>query len=75
METALTMTTLSFSLETGKIDNRHAGVSLCSCNLITTQTVMEEDLLQQAFRWASFQHVRDDDGGLATLKMRVIPTS
>lgn len=49
--------------------------SLCSCNLITMQTVMEEDLLQQAFRWASFQHVRDDDGGLATLKMRVIPTS
>lgn len=35
----------------------------------------ERSLLQQAFSWASFQHVRDDDGGLAALKMRVIPTS
>lgn len=36
---------------------------------------MEEVLLQQAFGGASFQHVRDDDGGLAALKVRVVPTS
>lgn len=36
---------------------------------------MEDVLLQQAFGGASFQHVRDDDGGLAALKVRVVPTS
>lgn len=36
---------------------------------------MEDVLLQQAFGGASFQHVRDDDGGLATLKVRVVPAS
>lgn len=38
-------------------------------------TVMEDVLLQQAFGGASFQHVRDDDGGLAALKVWVVPTS
>lgn len=36
---------------------------------------MEDVLLQQAFGGASFQHVRDDDGGLAALKVWVVPTS
>lgn len=32
-------------------------------------------LLQQALGWASLQHIRDDDGRLPALKVRVIPSA